>query len=575
MKKVCLNIKGMHCASCEVLIERKFKDVPGIADVRVHHATGKAEITSDGEPDIAALNRAVAEHGYTVSKDGERNDNDDDKPQKGGHLETGAIFLVLLGLYLMGKQLDLLPDVGIRDSMGYGVVFLIGLVAAFSTCIAVTGGLLVAVAAKYNERFPHLTGAQKFRPHLYFNMGRVVGYMVFGGLVGALGSIIALSPRMTGWLTIGVSIVMIMLGFDLLKLFPWLKRFYPRMPKFIAHRVHAMSGSDSRGAPFTLGAATFFLPCGFTQALQLYVLSQGDPVQGALIMGVFALGTLPALLSLSAISSFAKGGFQRYFLKFAGALVVMLGIFNVNNGLNLTGNPFRDLFTPSQASVVEAAGDPNVRYEDGKQVVDMRVVGLSYSPARFTVVQGIPVEWRIDGRRAQGCSRVITAPRLGITSYLASDRVTPITFTPQQTGTFAFSCTMGMTTRGAAFVVVPNPDSNTVTAAGVSSSAGGKSAGCDPKVMNCALAQKLFMEVSRERGFYPNSFTVKRGLPVELEVDVQLALGGCMGTLVLPDYNVAQRLTLGKNTITFTPTKPGVVPFTCAMGSKLGEIVVN
>ena len=569
MKKICLQVKGMHCASCEVLIERKFKEVPGVGAAHVDHVTGKAELICSDDPDIAVLNRAIAEHGYTVSAEGTR--DDDDKPSKGGHLETGAVFLVLLGLYLLGRQFDLLPDVGIRDSMGYGVVFLIGLVAALSTCIAVTGGLLVAVAAKYNEQFPHLTGAQKFRPHLYFNMGRVVGYLVFGGLVGALGSMIALSPRMTGVLTILVSIVMIILGFNILKLFPWTKRFYPRMPKFIAHRIHSMSGSNSRWAPFTLGALTFFLPCGFTQALQLYVLSQGDPVQGALTMGVFALGTLPALLSLSAISSFAKGKFQRYFLKFAGALVVMLGVFNVNNGLNLTGNPLSGLFAPSQASIVEAAGDPNVRYEDGKQIVDMRVSGLQYSPSRFRVVQGIPVEWRIDGRQAQGCARVISAPRLGLTTYLARDKITPVVFTPQETGTMSFSCTMGMTTRGAAFVVVPNPQGTTVAAA----LAQAKSAGCDPKITNCASSQKLFMEVSRTRGFYPNTFTVQRGLPVELEVDVQIPLGGCMGTLVVPDYNVAQRLTFGKNTLTFTPTKAGTIPFTCAMGSKIGEIVVN
>ena len=164
MKKICLQVKGMHCASCEVLIERKFKEVPGVGAEHVDHVTGKAELICSDDPDIAVLNRAIAEHGYTVSAEGTR--DDDDKPSKGGHLETGAVFLVLLGLYLLGRQFDLLPDVGIRDSMVYGVVFLIGLVAALSTCIAVTGGLLVAVAAKYNEQFPHLTGAQKFRPHL-------------------------------------------------------------------------------------------------------------------------------------------------------------------------------------------------------------------------------------------------------------------------------------------------------------------------------------------------------------------------------------------------------------------------
>ena len=55
-------------------------------------------------------------------------------------------------------------------------------------------------------------------------------------------------------------------------------------------------------------------------------------------MLAFALGTLPALLSLSALSSFAKGAFQRHFLKFAGAAVIVLGVMNIQYGLVLTGS---------------------------------------------------------------------------------------------------------------------------------------------------------------------------------------------------------------------------------------------
>ncbi len=50
--------------------------------------------------------------------------------------------------------------------MSYALVFLIGLVASISTCIAVTGGLLVAVAAKYHEASGALTGVQRLRPLL-------------------------------------------------------------------------------------------------------------------------------------------------------------------------------------------------------------------------------------------------------------------------------------------------------------------------------------------------------------------------------------------------------------------------
>ena len=71
----------------------------------------------------------------------------------------------------------------------------------------------------------------------------------------------------------------------------------------------------------------------------------------------------------------------------------------------------------------------------------------------FTVKQGVPVEWRIDGRKAQGCGQVITVPKLGITERLLRDDVKVITFTPQEAGEMKFTCTMGMAGPGSFKVI--------------------------------------------------------------------------------------------------------------------------
>lgn len=570
-KELKLHIHGMHCASCEVLIERNFKKVPGVEQVNVSQATGKARLTYSKPPDLKALQAVVQKHGYTVSSWADRHRvaaQAEHRNTQKDYIELGAVVLVLVAGYLILRQFDLVPKLGVTDNMSYGLVFALGLVAAMSTCLAVTGGLLVAVAGKYNQQHPDLTGYQKFKPTIYFNAGRVVSYTVLGGAVGALGSVLTLSPRFNGLMTIAASLVMIVLGCQLLKLFPGLKRFQPKMPKFLAHKIHdATSNAHHPAAPFLLGAATFFLPCGFTQALQLYVLSKGDPITGALTMLVFSLGTLPALMSLSAIASFAKGAFQRYFLKFSGALVIMLGLFNINNGLTLAGSSVNlsGLWQRSDTGIAQAA-DPNVQLVDGKQVVDMTVSGLRYFPHQFTVKQGIPVEWRIDGTRAEGCAQVITVPKLGITKYLSASGMTTVAFTPTETGTVPFSCTMGMTTRGSAFTVVPNDSPAAAQPAQALESTTPQSSGCDPAISNCVSAQQLKLEVTAERGFYPNTFAVKKGVPVELLLDAKVPLGGCMSVAVIPQYNVAQPLKLGVNKIAFTPTQLGPVDMTCSMG---------
>jgi sulfite exporter TauE/SafE/plastocyanin domain-containing protein len=450
-----------------------------------------------------------------------------------------------------------------------------GLIASVSSCLAVTGGLLLASVARYHERHPEMTGMQKFKPTVYFNIGRIAGYTVLGALVGAVGSALTFSPKITGIITIVASLAMVVLGLKLLNLFPSVQRFMPRVPKFFGHRIHDLSERHSRFAPFLSGAATFFLPCGFTQSLQLFVLAQGKPLEGGIIMFLFSLGTLPALLSLSALSSFVKGSVKNYFFKFAGAVVVMLGIFNIGNGFTLAGATWK-LPSLGRDNAVRAAQDSNVTTADGVQIAAMNVEGLEYVPSRFIVQKGVPVEWRVDGSRAQGCAQVITAPKLGITEYLPPQGVKTIRFTPTEEGEFPFSCTMGMTTRGAKFVVVEGGSDRGTVNTDEGTWKNEQESACDPTIANCIEieTQKLKMEISRERGFYPNTFVVKNGVPVELAIDTKIPMGGCMSTMVIPGYDVAHRLVLGTSTVRFTPKRVGTVPFTCSMGNRLGEFVV-
>lgn len=468
-KRLRLKINGMHCINCEVFIERNLKKVAGVSRVNANYAAGEAEIVHSGELDLRKLQDAIAEDGYSIvsSEDFESGAAEHPDNKMLEYLEIGAAFLVLGGLFVFLKEFDFLPrGFGITDNMSYGLVFLIGLVASVSTCIAVTGGLLVALAAKYNEANAQLTDMQRLKPHIYFNVGRIVSYTLLGGVVGALGSTLTLSPEANGALTIAASLIMVALGLQMLKLVPSLGRFQPRMPKFLAHKIHDLSTRDTKGAALALGASTFFLPCGFTQALQLYVLSKGSFTIGALTMFAFALGTLPALVSLSAISSFVRGNFQRYFLKLAGAAVIFLGLANIQYGLVLTGTTVNAALPPVGAKIAQQSEPAKSATQSTAevpavepQIVNMKVDGLDYIPNRFTVTQGVPVEWNIDAEHAQGCGRMIIAPKLGIRKILYGFAINTVKFTPQETGDFYFNCGMGMMTPGSKFTVVPNKGS--------------------------------------------------------------------------------------------------------------------
>jgi uncharacterized protein len=232
---------------------------------------------------------------------------------------------------------------------------------------------------------------------------------------------------------------MIVLGMHMLKLFPgW---FVPTLPRALSDRIQRYASAETKGGALTLGASTFFLPCGFTQALQLYVLIKGSAVVGALTMFAFSIGTLPALLSLSAVSSFAKGALQKHFIRVAGVVVIVLGVWNIQYGLVLLGM--------SGEAAAQEVSKP-------KQIVTMTINGYDYRPNRFTVQQGVPVEWRIDASKSAGCGRILLAPRLRIRKFLNPYEENVITFMPEQAGEFQFNCGMGMMTRDSKFIVLPS-----------------------------------------------------------------------------------------------------------------------
>jgi plastocyanin domain-containing protein len=90
---------------------------------------------------------------------------------------------------------------------------------------------------------------------------------------------------------------------------------------------------------------------------------------------------------------------------------------------------------------------------DGKQIATMKVVGLEYQPNRFAVIEGVPVEWRIDATEAEGCGRVIVVPKLRISRLLSATGPTVIQFTPGETGEISFNCGMRMMTPDSKFIV--------------------------------------------------------------------------------------------------------------------------
>lgn len=436
-----LNIKGMTCASCELLIERKLKKIPGVQKVHSNHRTGFTVVKVDpsNPPSPQQVEAAINEAGYSLSEKSEKKLEEDNQKW----IEIGGSLLVLFALYQVLKGLDvfnLAPSVeGVGTLSG---VFVIGLVAGTSSCLAVTGGLLLSMAAKYNEVHQSESRLQKLKPLLSFNLGRLLSYFFLGGLVGLLGQTLALSTRVTGFMNIAVALVMLGLALSILKVIP--KGSFPiHPPKALSHKIASLSEHKHPLAPFALGALTFFLPCGFTQSLQLAALASGSFMEGSLMMFVFALGTLPALLGISVVSSVTHGRSARLFQRFSGALVLLLALLNLKSGLALTGF-YVNGFADDSSALTEEELAESVTVEDGMQVINVQVTPYGYWPQAFTIEAGKPTIIKATAEsEVGGCATSMTVPEFNLAAIITPGETIlgPIE-NPQND--FLITCSMGM-----------------------------------------------------------------------------------------------------------------------------------
>lgn len=324
-------VREMHCNACVLLTESELTEVDYVAHATSSLATRTVEVQGDfGDktPEEIAheLSQVLKKHGYTLSV------------EKLSHNGKWADFTVAVPIALaFAIAFVLLQKLGIvnlvdTSSVSYGTVFLLGIIASLSTCMAVVGGLVLSMSATFARE------GDRVRPQILFHAGRIVSFFVLGGVIGALGSAFTLGTTGTFILGLLVGIVMLLLGINLLDVFPSLKRFQPAMPKFLAEHALGVSKLNHTLTPLLVGVATFFLPCGFTQAMQLYSLTTGSFFTGGLTMLSFALGTLP-ILALIGFSSFsitnsAKAGI---FFKSAGLIVIFFALFNIINSLVVIG----------------------------------------------------------------------------------------------------------------------------------------------------------------------------------------------------------------------------------------------
>ncbi|TRZ52883.1 hypothetical protein D4R99_01885 [bacterium] len=325
------HVNGMHCKSCALVTEHTLDGVSFVENAKVN--THQQSVSVSGEfgektkEEVAEeLTKVLSPKGYSLSLEKTI------IKKKWEEFLIAVPFAVAFTLLFVFLQKLGLVDFVDASSMTYGTAFLIGIIASLSSCMAVVGGLVLSLSATFAEE------GKSLKPQVFFHLGRIISFFLLGGLIGLIGSAFQLSSFGVFFLSFLVGSVMLIMGINLLGVFPWVKRLQPGTPKFISRRALNVSNIAHTATPILIGIATFFLPCGFTQSMQIYALSTGDFLKGGLTMLFFALGTFPALSVLSFGSSFITSTQKKgVFFKTAGLVVIAFALFNIINSLVVIG----------------------------------------------------------------------------------------------------------------------------------------------------------------------------------------------------------------------------------------------
>ncbi len=330
-KTYTFHVTGMHCKACIMMTESELQDVPYITRATSSLKTHTVVVTGefgDKNPETIAedLTEVLEKRGYSLSVEKRL------QSKNWRDFKTAIpITLAFIAVFFILQKVGLINLIS-TSKVSYGTAFVVGIVASLSTCMAVVGGLLLSMSATFAKE------GDKIRPQILFHVGRILSFFILGGVIGSVGSAFQLNVTSTFILSLIIGIVMLILGVNLLDVFPWAKRLAPGMPKFISKHATGISEINHTLTPALIGIATFFLPCGFTQSMQIYTLSTGNFLTGALTMLSFALGTLP-VLGLISFSSFSiqQSSKAGIFFKTAGLIVITFALFNIINSLAVIG----------------------------------------------------------------------------------------------------------------------------------------------------------------------------------------------------------------------------------------------
>jgi sulfite exporter TauE/SafE/copper chaperone CopZ len=325
--RITIKVTGMQCTGCEGVIEETVAELPGVGDVKADFEKGMMSVRFDRKRcSLDEICQAIEPKGYHCVLNRAQG-----RPAKPTRVVLSLLGLAAIAVLIYAARnlghAHAMPELDAR--MSDTLVLMVGFVTGFH-CVGMCGGFVLSYvnAAQESGRSPYLA-------HLFYGVGKTLSYTLFGALFGYLGALVSFTPMIRGVTAVVAGLFLLGFGLNMLGLLSWFRRVRIKQPEALEHLVEPVRRRGRH--PLLIGLLTgLMFACGPLQAMYVMAAGTASPLDGAKIMFLFGVGTLPALLGFGLFASFLSGRILQHFFKISGILVISLGLIMVSKGLERT-----------------------------------------------------------------------------------------------------------------------------------------------------------------------------------------------------------------------------------------------
>ena len=216
--------------------------------------------------------------------------------------------------------------------------FIIGALGS-THCIGMCGPIALSLPSVNESTF------SKFIGSFLYNIGRTITYACLGFFLGVIGNSFSLLGLQRSLSVVLGVLILFFLFFPIFNKWFGSHHFLSGFYSYIRMQIAKLFKRRDYSSIFFIGLLNGFLPCGLVYIALAGALSTNSPINSALFMVFFGLGTLPLLWTFTFFGQFATLKLRRVFRLTYPVIVFTMACLLILRGFGINISP--KLFTPN------------------------------------------------------------------------------------------------------------------------------------------------------------------------------------------------------------------------------------